>query len=357
MYQPPAVVRLLFGGRPTAAANQIHATDVTERAALDALRAYGEHSSAFLAFNRHTRHFRAAGDRGLVAYRPAGRRHVAQLFGPIAPISERRRLLTEFRGWARQEGRRVMAVQLTRADAELYAAEGFVVNQLGSSYSIALDGYATRGSKFMKIRNKLKRAAREGVTIQAMSADEAGEPALKEQLDAIDADWLKDKGAHELAFMIGERGGRGQSHRRVFLASHHGRPVAYVTYSPVFGERPGWLYDLTRRRPDAPTGTIELLFHTALTVFQSEQCEWLHLGLTPFAGLSDEHELSHGTSRLVRATVRQIAQRGEFLYPAATQEAFKRKWQPQHTEPEYIAFDRRVSAGAVWQLLRLTGTV
>lgn len=324
--------------------------------ALDILGRHGEHSSAFLTYNQDTKSYRTAVD-GQIAYRPTGRRHIIQLCGPMAQHSDKRRLLTDFRGWAARQGRLITAVQLQREDALLYAQSGFVVNQLGTSYSIGLEGYTLRGTHFMKIRNKISRAKRQGVAVEELGPAELADARIQSELDEIDAHWLRGKRADELAFMIGERGGRGQAHRRFFLARHDGHPVAYVTYSPCYGQRPGWLYDLTRRRPTAPTGTIELLFHTALSMLQSEGCAWLHLGMTPFVGLSDEHELAGRSSPIVRATVRQIASRGEFLYPAASQEAFKLKWKPQDTEPEYIAFDRRVTVGAIWQLLRLTRTI
>lgn len=155
--------------------------------------------------------------------------------------------------------------------------------------------------------------------------------------------------------MIGQRGGRGGPFRRTFVAWQHGRVVGYVSYSPCFGSRPGWLYDLTRRRPDAPPGTIEIIFHTALQRFQEEGWRWLHLGLTPFAGLSDERH--PGGSAVTRLAVSQIARRGQWIYPSRTQESFKRKWLPQVVTPEYIAFERGPSLGAVWQLLRLTRTI
>ena len=326
--------------------------------ALEVLRRHGDHPSAFLAYNDATRHHEEPGIDGLIAYR-AGRRHVAQLCGPFAPAADRAALLASFRRRAAAGRRRVSAVQLLGDDARLYADHGFAVNQLGSSYSIALEGYTLRGTRFMKVRNKVKRAARQGVTVEELTAAELEDPRVRSQLADVDAAWLGDKGTHaqELAFMIGERDGRGRPHRRIFVARHDGQPAAYVTYSPCFGRRPGWLYDLTRRRPTAPPGTIELLFTTALERMQSEGCPWLHLGLTPFAGLADEHEIAGASSRFVRFAVRQIASRGQALYPAASQEDFKLKWSPQVVEPEYVAFDRRVSAGAVLHLLRLTRTI
>jgi lysylphosphatidylglycerol synthetase-like protein (DUF2156 family) len=324
--------------------------------ALDMLRRHADHPSAFLAYNEGTRFYRAAVD-GQIAYRRAGRRHLISLCGPMAAPDDRARLVESFRGWGAMQRRRITAVQLLREDAWLYARAGFSVNQLGTSYSIDLDGYTLRGTKLMKIRNKISRAKRAGVTVAELTPDEILDPLVQSELDDIDADWLRDKGEHELAFMIGERGGRGRLERKIFVARHDGRAVAYATYSPCFGARPGWLYDLTRRRPQAPTGTIEQLFSTALLELQAAGCTWLHLGLTPFAGLAADHDIEGSASPVVGAIMRQIAERGQFLYPGASQAAFKLKWQPQVTEPEYIAFDPRVSVGAVWHLLRETRTV
>lgn len=327
--------------------------------ALGVLRRHGDHSSAFLALNQETLHFRTAGVDGFVAYRPSGRRHLIQLFGAFAAADERMALQRAFDAWAAEQGRRVTVVQLTRGDVPSYVDAGFVVNQLGSSYSIELERFTLRGTKFFKLRNKLKRAARAGVTVHELSPAELELAATQADLASIDVPWLRAKGRHvkELTFMIGERGGRGAPHRRVFLARHEGRPTAYVTYSPCFGSRPGWLYDLTRRHPDSPPGTVELIFSTVVERLIEERCEWLHLGLTPLVGLSPEHEVTPGSSPFVTRLVHELGARGQAIYPAQAQEKFKLKWGPQFTEPEYVAFERRPSLAAVWQLMRVTRAV
>lgn len=326
--------------------------------ALAILRRHGDHSSAFLTFNDETQHFMTPGVDGLIAYRTGGRRHVIQLCGPLAAPEDRPRLLAAFRDWARSEGRRIMAVQLRRDDAEMYAREGFVVNQFGSSYSLDLEQYTLRGTKFMKLRNKISRARKQGVTVEELAPADLDRPDIARQLDEIDATWLKTKGrfAKQLAFLIGERGGRGQPHRRVFMAVKDGTAIAYVTYSPRFGERPGWLYDLTRRAAGAPPGVIELTFHSVVEKLREEECRWLHLGLTPLVGMSLEHELP-GHSKRMRRLANLIHDRGGSIYPAQSQEEFKLKWAPQVIEPEYAGFEGRPSLGAVFHLMRLTRAI
>ncbi|MFF8658037.1 phosphatidylglycerol lysyltransferase domain-containing protein [Streptomyces huasconensis] len=326
--------------------------------ALDLLRAHADHPSAMLALNRGTRRYTGLGGAGLVAYTRRGRRGVVQFAAPFAEPGERGRLLDEFlRRLAAGPGPtpRLTAAQVGRADVGLYAERGFTVNQVGSTYGIDLGRFTLRGRQLAKVRQNVNRARRDGVTVVET---DPGDPGDRRELDAIDSEWLAAKGRHvkELSFLIGERGGPGAPLRRTFLARHHGRTVGYITYSPVWGSRPGWLYDLTRRSPRAPVGTVELVNLTALGRFQEEGAPWLHLGLTPFADFDDRHEPACASRGLARA-LRLVGEHGRLVYPARSQEAFKLKWAPHVIEPEYIAFQGGVRLSSVWHLLRTTGAV
>jgi lysylphosphatidylglycerol synthetase-like protein (DUF2156 family) len=327
--------------------------------ALDVLTRHGGHSSAFLAFNQDTRHFIADGIDGLVAYRPAGRHCIVQLCGPFVAPGYKVELMHAFRRWADSHRRHVVTVQLRREEASEFAEAGFVVNQLGAAYSIHLDDFSLRGTKFMKVRNKLARARRLGVSVEEIVLIDNDRSVRSDELAAVDAAWLRSKGrfAKELTFMIGERDGRGAALRRIFVARQHGEVIAYVTYSPCFGERAGWLYDLTRRRPSAPPGTVELIFHTALQCVKGEGHQWLHLGLTPLVGLSPAHEIADVSSRAVQWFMQALGAHGAAIYPAHSQEAFKLKWGPHLIEPEYVAFEHGPSLAAILQLMRMTRAI
>lgn len=326
--------------------------------AVSILSRHADHASAFLAMNDETCHFTTPGIDGLIAYRPAGRRYVVQLGGPFAAPQQRLALLTAFENWAREHRRRPIAVQVLSTDIALYAERGYVANQLGASYSIDLDGYHLRGRKFVKVRNMINRARREGVSV-AEVAPSALSSRINSALDDIDAAWLRSKGRHvkELAFMIGERTGRGAPYRRLFVAEHESRPIAYVSFSPVYGSQPGWLYDLTRRLPATPPGVIDAVFAAALETFQVEKARWLHLGLTPFTGLDPAHEDPAVAHRHVTRVIRLLSTHGHKIYPAASQLSFKLKWQPHTIHPEYVAFADKLHINGVFSLLRLTRTL
>ena len=95
---------------------------------------------------------------------------------------------------------------------------------------------------------------------------------------------------------------------------------------------------------------------TAMERFRAEQVEYLHFGLTPFTGLADSHELPE-RSAWPQRIVRLLAAHGKHVYPAADQVRLQGEVGPDLIQPEYVAFDGRVTAGAVWSLFRLTNAV
>ncbi len=335
------------------------ALDSETDARLEALDRFGTNASSFLALNAGNQYHAEPGLPGFVPYRSSGRVWV-QFGGPVAAPESRADLLGSFLERARSSRARVLGVQLLREDAELQGRYGFHCNQFGSSYSVELASFTMRGQQFVKTRNMISRARRDGVTAGEAGRDEGFEtgPELDAQLDEVDARWLRDKGrfVKELRFFVGERTGPLQPLRRVFVARTNGRTDAYVTYSPVRGSQPGWLYDLTRRRPDGGRGAIELLFGMAAERMRDDSDKWLHLGLTPFVGLDPAHELDCRHKSAARS-IRLLAEHGSHLYPAATQLAFKRKWRPQLETPEYLTFRGRLGLRDVWSLMKVANLI
>lgn len=327
------------------------AVDQAGPAQLDAMRrtitSYADNPSAFLALNRGNSCFTSPGLDGLVVYRTAGR-YLVQFGGPFAAEDCYRELLGRFVDHARAVGRRVVAVQLQRADAVAYAESGFAVNQIGASYAVDLTRFTLRGARFVRLRNKISRSVRAG-----LSVSEVAYPDWAEAMADLDTAWLAGKGRHAkpLEFLVGEHGGPFQPHRRVFAGLIDGRLVGYISYSPVPGGRPGWLHDLSRRRPDGPPGILEAINTTAIQAFRSERAGWLHFGFTPFTGLDPDLEMTT-SSRWFRWLVGQLGERGGAIYPARSQLAYKTKWAPQVVLPEYVAFSGRARLGGFLQVFK-----
>ncbi|PWI12147.1 hypothetical protein DIZ27_00580 [Streptomyces sp. NWU339] len=319
---------------------------------LERLRKDCDNPSGFLALNSGNAYFTDPATNGVIAYREAGS-YLLQFGGVHAPPDQQETLLRSFLGDACRRRRKVVAVQVLTPDVDLYVRCGFTVNQVGSSYSVHLPDFTLRGTRFMKLRNKISRARRSGLEVTEVPYEECAA-----EVAAIDGAWLRSKGRHakEIEFLVGELGGPVQHARRLMLGRLGGKAIAYISYSPAYGSRSGWLHDLSRRLPEAPPGVMEAINLTALETFRKEEAEWLHFGFTPFTGLSAEHDPA-GASALTRKVIGLLADHGDKVYPAASQLAYKEKWGPQLVHPEYMAFHGRARLGAIWQILRVTKSV
>ena len=239
-------------------------------------------------------------------------------------------------------------VQLQQADARQYAAAGFTINQVGASYAVDLARFTLEGTRFMQLRNKISRAHRAGLVVVEADAD-----VWYDEMRRLDKIWLQGKGEHatELEFLVGQYGGEMQGHRRLFVGHIDGELAGYISYAPVHGSRPGWLHDLSRRRPNDIPGLMEAINKTAIDTFRAEIAPWLHFGFTPFTGLDDRLELP-GYSPAFNRFMHLLWVYGEAVYPARSQLSYKSKWAPDVVLPEYLAFQGPASVAAFAHVFR-----
>lgn len=324
-------------------------TLMNRESALEAVRTHtaAENPSSFLALGSGNSFFTAPGRSGVVAYR-ATSRFLVQFGGVFAAAQDYDAVLEAFLDFAAARERRVAAVQLQAADADRYRAHGFTINQIGASYAVDLTEFSLAGTRFMQLRNKISRAERNGLVVA-----EARFEDWAEQIEKVDAAWLPSKGenAKMLEFLVGEHGGPMQEHRRLFVGTVEGELAGYVSYSPVYGARAGWMHDLSRRRTDVSPGIVEAINKAAIDRFRAESVRWLHFGFTPFTSLDPAYE-QPGHSPGFRWLMGFLWEFGGTVYPAASQLAYKQKWAPGLVIPEYGGFEGQASATAFAHVFR-----
>jgi lysylphosphatidylglycerol synthetase-like protein (DUF2156 family) len=309
-----------------------------------------DHPSGYLALSPRNRFFTAPGLHGFLAYREQGM-HLVALGGVHALHEDRPALLDAFLDLANRRRRRVLAVQVRRDQVSLFRSRGFSVTPFGATYGVRLAGFSCAGTRRMKVRQKVKQARAAGLRVVEVGRDVPADEETFGRLREVSAAWLRAKRKKELDFLVGELGESGAPDRRVFAGTDTASDVwGFITYVPAWGERPGYLHDLTRRRPDAPVGTMELCNVHAIETFQSEGAEYLHFGFTPFVA---EGGADPEANRVLAWLLRLLWRHGGAIYPAADQVAYKRKWAPDYVEAEYIAA-RPLSLRAVGDLLLLT---
>lgn len=322
--------------------------------ALNAVQTHTEadNPSAFLAVNNGNSYFQVPGVSGMVVYRPAGR-YLVQFGGVFAPTENYAEVLAAFREFAKDQGKTVVSIQLQTLDAEIYAKHSFTVNQVGASYAIDLSKFSLQGTRFMRLRNKIARAHNSGLVVREVQWED-----WADAIEALDQVWLGSKGEHvqELQFLVGQRGGEMQGHRRLAIGTIGDELMGYISYSPVYGSRPGWMHDLSRRVPNKLPGIMEAINAGAIGRLAEEGVRWLHFGFTPFTSLSEEYE-QPGHSIGFRQFMHLLWEYGEQVYPAKTQLAYKQKWEQHLVLPEYVAFDGPADIGAFAAIFRAAGAL
>ncbi|MDQ3920558.1 MAG: DUF2156 domain-containing protein [Acidobacteriota bacterium] len=312
-----------------------------------------DHPSGYLALSPRNSRYTEENLPGFIAYRECGK-HFVLMGGVHAPAGARDRLLRGFLAEAEARRRRVVAVQVREDEIELFRAHGFTINQLGSSYGLTLARFSLAGARHMKLRHKIKRAREAGLRVLEVGRELERHQAAFARIAEVSAAWLHDKGKKELDFMIGEVGTASDTERRIFVAvDESDRMVGFITYVPAWGERPGYLHDLTRRVPDAPAGTMELCNAFAVERFIAEKVRYLHFGFTPFIVDSAPRSFEN---RLLAWAMKMFGRYGSAIYPAQSQVRYKLKWRPDIVEREFIAC-RPLSLRALVALLILTRSI
>jgi lysylphosphatidylglycerol synthetase-like protein (DUF2156 family) len=323
-------------------------------AALQAIRDYthANNPSSFLAVSEGNSYFSLPGLSGVIVYRTSGR-FLVQFGGPFAPPETSPELLAAFIDLAARQDRTIVAVQLQRPDVAAYTNAGFVVNQIGASWALELSRFTLAGTRYMQLRNKISRAFRAGLQVTEAKLDD-----WYDRMRALDSVWLPSKGEHArpLEFLVGQYGGPAQEHRRLFVGTIDGQLVGYISYSPVTGDQPGWMHDLSRREPSKVPGLMEAINKTAIEQFITEDVPWLHFGFTPFTGLAEEN-LPAGHSPGFHHLMELLWEHGEAVYPAQSQLAYKDKWNPQLVLPEYVAFQGRASVAGLAHIFRASNAL
>ena len=313
-----------------------------------------EHPSGYLALSQRNRMFVVDDIPGFIAYRTKGK-HLWLFGGVHAHPEHAGALLDRFLEFANERHYRVAAVQVRESQVDLFAGRGFTVNQLGSTYAVSLSSFTLGGGPKMQLRNKIQKARRLGLKVVELGKDVPKDESWYAKIGEISRLWLEDKGKKELDFMVGEVGGPDDHDRRIFVVVDGSEnPVAFISYVPVWGsERPGYLHDLTRRMPDAPSGAMELCNAEAIARLRAEGVKYLHFGFTPFIIDGTDGESS---SPLVTRIIQWLRNHGQRIYPADSQAAYKIKWGTDVIEHEYVAA-RPISLRAVFDLLLLTRSV
>jgi phosphatidylglycerol lysyltransferase len=300
------------------------------------VRRYGTSSNSYVLLEGPKSYFTSPGVDGFLAYQlSAG---IALIAGdPVCAPQQARRLIHDF---ARAMMRPVGAYQVSPSTLAAFREEGFADVQIGKEAIFNLDRFTLAGGQMELVRAATNKARRAGVVVSEHDPFTADAAEINDELRAISTEWLKGKGNRELGFMLGSLGLDHPSAKRYFIARSEngkGRVEGFIVCEPIYGSS-GYYLDVTRRRPDAVRGTMELLTTEILRLLRGEGHRMASMGLAPLALLDDPDLEDHPVlARLMRFVYEGVNLNYDFklLY------RYKAKYHPHTWEPRYFCFNQR----------------
>ena len=171
------------------------------------------------------------------------------------------------------------------------------------------------------LRAQINRSKNKGVAVRFWPSDGAtNHGALQRILD----EWLASKALPALHFLVEPQTLDQLEDRRVFVATHGQKVVAFLIASPI-PARQGWLAEQIIRGDGAPNGTNALLLDAAMEAARHSGAQFVTLGLSP---LSDRVALPGDPHTLLRLLLGWTRAHGRRFYNFEGLERFKSKFVP-----------------------------
>lgn len=317
------------------------------------VQCYGVNSNSYVLLEGPKSYFTTPAVDGFLAYQVSA--GVALIAGdPVCAPHQARRLIHDFKiAMMRPVG----AYQVSPSTLEAFRQEGFADVQIGKEAVFDLPRFTVAGGKMELVRAACNKAKRAGlvVTEHHPLADDAA--AVNDELRAVSGEWLKGKGSHELGFVLGSVGLDNPGAKRYFIARSEngtGRVEGFIVCEPIY-RRNGYYLDVTRRRPDAVRGTMELLTTEIFRLLHDEGYHMASMGLAPLALLDDPDLQNHPVlARLMRFVYDRVNMNYDFklLY------RYKAKYHPSTWEPRYFCFNqRRLSLSMLYAVVQVRNAI
>jgi phosphatidylglycerol lysyltransferase len=231
----------------------------------DLVRVHGDSTVAAFALDDDVDWFFSDNGRAVIAYRYES--DVLLVIGdPIGPPEETPSLLESFERFCRQHDWTFAFYQARPERLALYRARGWRAVHVGEDPVLWTEPFSLEGPAIGVVRRAVRKLERAGLEVRhfvpgrTVFRDAADHARLLEALREISTEWLHGRDGGEKGFCMGrfDPAGLDDVWLAIAWAPATGRVEAFCTWTPVWARR-GWALDLVRRRPEAPTGVMELL--------------------------------------------------------------------------------------------------
>jgi len=305
---------------------------------------HGANADSFQALQSHHRRLVFDG-LGLVACARVGR------FTVVAgdPVAEPGRLTDLLAALRRGLPGPVALVSASGPVRDELAAQGWGWLKVGEEPYWEPARWGLEGKAVSRVRAGVNSARNKGLTVhEAGYGRTAWDGDLADMRAVADA-WAHSHEVRQLGFLLTLSPFEEPARRRFFLARDDaGACMGFLVAVPIYA-RGGWYFQDFVRHPAAPNGTVELLFHEAMTALKSAGAHLVTLGTAPLAGLDRERPQAAWLHRVLMFAYDHFDQ----FYHFQSLAEYKAKFAPHWWEPKYLVFTpRRLRARLLFSVLK-----
>jgi phosphatidylglycerol lysyltransferase len=305
---------------------------------------FGSNADSFQALASHHRRL-CFDDLGLVALKRIGRFTVVA-GDPVAPPGHLIELVTALR---RTLPGPVALVSASAPVRDELAAHGWGWIKVGEEPYWGPERWSLDGKAIGRVRHAVKSALGKGLTVaRASHGTETWARDLADMREVADR-WARSHDIRQLGFLLTLAPFELPERRRYFLARDaEGRCLAFLAAVPIHA-RGGWYFQDLVRDPEAPNGTVELVFHEAMRALGSEGARMVTMGAAPLAGLEKETPQLAWLNRVLRFAYERL----DAFYGFQSLTEAKAKFVPHWWEAKYLVFTpRRMRARLLFSVLK-----
>jgi phosphatidylglycerol lysyltransferase len=309
---------------------------------LELVRQYGRNLHAFMVLEPGLQVWYAPDGQAAVAYTDRGGHWVAA-GSPLCAAERVAEVTQAFLDAAEKASRTAVFFGVSHRFAERLGDLKVDVLPIGQAPIWDPREWTETVGRAKKLRNRLRRGHRLGLTARLADVDELGEnQPLHRAMQALTADWTEAHALPPMGFLVTLELFQHPADRRYMVIEHAGTLAGFAVCVPVPGQA-GWLVEDMMVACNAPAGTGETLVDGAMRQLASEGAAMVSLGLCVLAGLHttpSDHPILMG---ILRTSGRAMGG----LYNVDGLYRFRNKMRPARWQTVYLVSNRRMT---IWTL-------
>lgn len=323
MYVASAVVVAFIGWSLFRRPKPIHgAPDEKELAAAEAVMTeYGGNDFAHLLF-LGDKSLQWSTDRKAFIQYGAIRDRLIALGDPLGATDSFDKAIIAFRDFADLHDLTPCFYEVSEQHIHRYHDAGFALFKLGETASVKLEDFTLSGKRGEAIRHGVNRARRGGARFEMLQ--QPLEPPQIERLRSVSDAWLAERNVAEKGFSLGNFNESYLARSPIGAIFVDDTLAAFASLMPDYGRHSELGVDLMRHIPQAPPGTMDMLFAELMSHAQAQGYRYFNLGMAPLVGVGETRYARTGEK-----VARLAYEYGNRFYNYKGVRSFKEKFHPE----------------------------